>query len=348
MLSMKKIAQFLCLRSEDNKTSTYPSEPRVPELSAFALEPRIMFDAAGAATGGEILTEIPDPVEAGQPTETMNEPADNPQTEAESLFQGYVPPGENPKEIVFIDPEVPDYESLIRGLRTGIDVIMLSEDGDGVDQISEVLAEYSGLDTVHILSHGQSGSLSLGGTPLTGDNLDQYAEQITGWSSAMSDQADLLLYGCDVSAGEYGADFIERLSALTRSDVAASNDDTGAALQGGDWDLESTTGLIESDLAFSEDTMFNYDFVLNHFRYGTLSWAPTGDGREILLKMQIGWTNDHGHISQSLAVGDTVSGRVPGFSWGDSSSDTLWLKVISRDATSNEVDPIARTIFRKN
>lgn len=76
-------------------------------------------------------------------------------------------------------------------------------------------------------------------TPSTGYLLQQ-------WRSALTENADILLYDCDVAAGETGMTFIERLSLLVGADVAASTDKTGNTALGGDWELEKSTGSIET------------------------------------------------------------------------------------------------------
>ena len=47
-------------------------------------------------------------------------------------------------------------------------------------------------------------------------------------------------------AMKLGTDFIETISDITGADVAASDDLTGAADKGGDWDLEFAAGTIET------------------------------------------------------------------------------------------------------
>ena len=46
-----------------------------------------------------------------------------------------------------------------------------------------------------------------------------------------------------------GQAFIGRLAELTGADVAASRDATGSAALGGNWNLEATTGAIETGVA---------------------------------------------------------------------------------------------------
>ncbi len=68
--------------------------------------------------------------------------------------------------------------------------------------------------------------------------------------------------GCDVAASQRGLDFIGALAEATGADVAASDDDTGNAALGGDWDLEQQTGAIEAELAVGTETQASYTHML--------------------------------------------------------------------------------------
>ncbi|WP_392533892.1 DUF4347 domain-containing protein [Nostoc sp. C117] len=183
--------------------------------------------------------------------------------------------GTNAHELVFIDSSsVEDYQTLIAGVDLNAEIILLDGTQDGVHQISQVLAQHQGVSAVHIVSHGSSGSLQLGSSVLSLDTLDDYTSDLTVWASALTPDADLVLYGCDVAAGNEGSDFIEQLSTLTTADVAASTDLTGNAALGGDWELEATTGAIETNLAFSDNAIATYDSVLTSIS-GNISGTKT-------------------------------------------------------------------------
>ena len=68
-----------------------------------------------------------------------------------------------------------------------------------------------------------------------------------GIRSAMTADGDVLVYGCDVAAGDVGQQFVAALAASTDADIAASTDITGAASPGGNWDLEAHVGDAEID-----------------------------------------------------------------------------------------------------
>ncbi|AOX01713.1 hypothetical protein BJP34_21745 [Moorena producens PAL-8-15-08-1] len=149
-------------------------------------------------------------------------------------------------EIIFVDETVENYQSIIAGFDVNAIQYVLDSSGNGIEQISNVLAQYDNVTGVHLITHGHSGGLQLGATELNGSNLDAYNDPLIGWGDALTEDADFLFYGCNVAFGEAGQDFVNRFSQLTGADVAASEDLTGSSVLGGDWDLEYATGDIET------------------------------------------------------------------------------------------------------
>lgn len=98
----------------------------------------------------------------------------------------------------------------------------------------------------------------LGNSQLSLDNLIHYAPQLQKW-----DVANLLLYGCNVAAGDAGKEFITKLHALTGAEIAASKTLTGSAAKGGNWELEVTTGQAELTPTFSPEVMATYPGVMS-------------------------------------------------------------------------------------
>ncbi|MEH1816951.1 MAG: Calx-beta domain-containing protein, partial [Nostoc sp.] len=174
--------------------------------------------------------------------------------------------------IVFIDPKVIDYQSLMAGITLGSEVVILDANRDGLAQITEFLAkrESNSVQSIHIVSHGSVGSLQLGSINFNLSNLDSYKNQLQKWASALTDKADILLYGCDVASGE-GTKFVQQISQITGADVAASTDKTGSAALGGDWNLEVKTGKIEASLAFKPEIIQAYQSILPASFNGTYS-----------------------------------------------------------------------------
>ncbi len=149
-------------------------------------------------------------------------------------------------QFLFIDSRVDNIESLLDGIDPSIEVILLDSERDGLGQIADALASRSGVKSVHVISHGGPGSLQLGSSTVTESSLADQAAQLATIRAALSDSADLMLYGCNVAEGDAGASFVQALADATGADVAASTDTTGSALLGGDWALEASTGSIET------------------------------------------------------------------------------------------------------
>src|SRR4028118_2329600 len=162
------------------------------------------------------------------------------------------------RSLVLIDSAVEDYESIAAGVLPGQQVVILDSTKNGIEQITSELEKYAftngAIDSVHIISHGNSGSIQLGNTALDSDNIEQYKSQLEKWQTSLAPGADLMLYGCYVAAGT-GANFVDRFSQLTGADVAASTNRTG---RDGDWNLEYVKGQIESALALRPEAMASY------------------------------------------------------------------------------------------
>jgi Domain of unknown function (DUF4347)/Bacterial Ig-like domain/Beta-propeller repeat len=187
------------------------------------------------------------------------------------------------RQIAFIDPTVPDYQTLINGIKPDTEVVVLDPNSDGVQQITDALTGeiYS---AVHIISHGSPGSIQIGSSHLGEDNITDYAGALQQWQKSLTPDADILLYGCNVAAisepplnkgGQGGISFLQHLAELTSADIAASDNLTGGTALGGDWELEVKSGLIEASLPFLPGAIQAYDGVLNN---GDVIWAKNFGG----------------------------------------------------------------------
>ncbi|MBW4614810.1 MAG: DUF4347 domain-containing protein [Desmonostoc vinosum HA7617-LM4] len=165
--------------------------------------------------------------------------------------------------LVFIDSAVEDYQSLAAGVLPDTEVVILDAKRDGIAQISEVLLGWpQKVNSLHIVSHGAPGKVYLGNTQLSQQTLNLYAGQLMDWANVLTNDACVLLYGCEVARTNAGKAFVQQLSELTGANVAASDDYTGSAAKGGDWELEVMTGNIAATLAFVPATLEAYSAVL--------------------------------------------------------------------------------------
>jgi CSLREA domain-containing protein len=156
-------------------------------------------------------------------------------------------------ELAIIDAAVPDHDRLIELLQAdaasrghALEVVLVAPGRDGIDAISAALAGRSGLDAVHVVAHGAAGEVRLGATRLDAAALAAEAGQVRAWGQALGPDGDLLLYGCEVASAVEGRALVDMLALLTAADVAASDDRTGHAALGGDWELEYVAGAVES------------------------------------------------------------------------------------------------------
>ncbi|HEY8940405.1 MAG TPA: putative Ig domain-containing protein, partial [Cellvibrio sp.] len=161
------------------------------------------------------------------------------------------------REIVFIDTSVANFEQLLDDILqhkdpNSVDIIQIDPIGDGLAQINSALLNYSNLTAIHLITHGKDGTVNLGSTTLGANNIQVYKDEFLGWQNALQDNADILIYGCNVAATKEELQLVEQFADLTQADVAASNDLTGHKSYGGNWELEVHQGDIESSIIVSE------------------------------------------------------------------------------------------------
>lgn len=149
------------------------------------------------------------------------------------------------KQIVFVEDDVADLASVLASL-DGYEVHLLDAASDGLQQIATLMAGRSGIEALHLLSHGSSAAIHLGSLTLDRDSLGAERELLAAIGSSLAPQADILLYGCNVAAGASGQALIDALAQASNADVAASSNLTGSAALGGDWQLEAHSGPIEA------------------------------------------------------------------------------------------------------
>jgi hypothetical protein len=224
-------------------------------LGLLALEPRIVFDAAAGATADQTADQV-----AQQQAESVVDAP--PQTEAYDATSdadaldlvAVAAAGEQRQEIAFVDGSVRDVDQIIAGLDPAIEVVMLDSTRDGVEQIAAALQGRSGIDAIHIVSHGSQGHLNLGTGLLTAASMQgEHLDELTTIGQALSADGDILIYGCDFTGGERGLEAAMLLGGITGADIAASTDATGHTDLGGDWDLETEIGAVETNAVEATD-----------------------------------------------------------------------------------------------
>ncbi len=212
--------------------------PRLRRTSQLlSLEQRFMFDGAAAV----------DATHAAQAPDVLPPPTP-PAAPAVTVREAEPAKDNGKKEVVLVDTSLVDYKTLEAGIREGVGIVEFDGSKDGLAQIAAWASTQSGLDAIHILSHGSQGTLSLGTAQLNEAALADASTQaeLAQLGQALSADGDLLLYGCDVATNLQGQRFINDLASATGADVAASSDATGNAARGGDWTLEYSSGSVEA------------------------------------------------------------------------------------------------------
>ncbi|MFN6560952.1 MAG: FG-GAP-like repeat-containing protein [Nostoc sp. ChiSLP01] len=172
--------------------------------------------------------------------------------------------------LVIIDGGIDDYQILELGILPTAKVAVLNKHIDGIAQISALCKNHPAA-SIQIIAHGSPGTLQLGNSQLNLANLHTYRQQLQQWFAA-----EILIYGCEVAAGETGKTFIESLHQLTGTNIAASAGKIGNAQLGGSWELEVKIGQIDSSLALQPEIREAYPKVLVTFATASNFTVGTG------------------------------------------------------------------------
>lgn len=239
--------------------SSHAARPRSPRLLAlkpqlFALEPRMLFDGAVAATADAAIDPRFAETTGGDPRAL----------ESQAAGAVSVASTETPLELLVIDPTVADWQSLAGSARPGVRVLVLDPQADGLMQIARAVGSDHSFGAIHVLSHGAGdGRMQLGTRVIDADNLSAYASQLADISQGLTANGDLLLYGCDIGDAFAGMRFLQAIAQATGADVAASNDATGARALGGDWILETKVGEVEAGGVIADAALDGYQHLLS-------------------------------------------------------------------------------------
>ncbi|RTL27881.1 MAG: DUF4347 domain-containing protein, partial [Burkholderiales bacterium] len=252
-------------------------EPRIlfSADAAQLLDPALAASAAGSTSSSTAIQQVLPPIAA-------TPHADASTTAKTAPASGTAAPTSTTKtELVFIDSHVPNAQQLVAQIMAQqdgqhtLEIHYLDADKDGVAQITEVLQGRHDIAALHLISHGSDGSIQLGDTWLNNSTLISHLQQISSWQSALTQNADILIYGCDVAQTAAGQNFVDNLALLTGADVAASENLTGSNSLGGDWTLEYADGHIEATTVLTAQTQGGWQGVLTATAQGSETLVNT-------------------------------------------------------------------------
>jgi Domain of unknown function (DUF4347)/Cadherin-like/Right handed beta helix region len=176
-------------------------------------------------------------------------------------------------ELVVIDEKVQDPATLLADIQRQseagrrLSVLHVSSFEDGTAAITRALAEItengSQVTAIHIVSHGSDGEFVIGNQTINEAAVRLNPEQFSAWSLGLTNDADLLIYGCDFASTSRGQQLAQNLAAITGADVAGNSSTTGNQALGGDWSLDVQVGAIESTTAISDHAQSKWRHVLS-------------------------------------------------------------------------------------
>ncbi|WP_080940066.1 Ig-like domain-containing protein [Chromobacterium violaceum] len=221
----------------------------VGRLLLQALEPRMMFDGAVAASVGEAAHHV-DPAHDAARVDAQQRHGETAAAVAAAAQQRDAASARDTHaqgpQVVFVESDVANYRSLIAQLPSNYQVVILDSSKDGLAQIAQWARTHHGYSAIHIISHGQENDLQLGTAELTTANVGSRQAELATIGQALRPGGDILLYGCDVAEGSDGAALVNAIARESGRVTAGSTDPTGATSLGGDWTLEYSTGLLHA------------------------------------------------------------------------------------------------------
>ncbi|GAB7534018.1 DUF4347 domain-containing protein [Burkholderia sp. 3C] len=221
------------------------SAPSAPVDKPVRSAARSTSDPASSTTGSAGTTDTP--------TQDTRAVKNDISTEMPSTQQ---------TQVVFINSNVDNYQTLIDGLPAGTQYVVLDANSDGLAQIAQYLQTHKGVDSIALISHGNDAVFEVGSTQITNASLATYSAELAQISAAMNPGGDFLIYGCDVAQQADGQALIQQIAAITHLNVAASTDPTGAAALGGNWTLEYQVGDVHSALVESASAQAQFNELL--------------------------------------------------------------------------------------
>ena len=176
------------------------------------LEQRILFDAVPDASL-ELLG-----IDNAEDPFALQVDSQNVADATPSASEGEAIQQQASREVLFVDKAVKNYEPLVAKLMeaTELTVRFLDSHSDGVEQIAATLEAMTNISAIHLVSHGDDGTLDLGTATLNSISLsEQYADEFDAIRAVLTNDADLLIYGCNVAQTEDGQAFVDQLSQAT-------------------------------------------------------------------------------------------------------------------------------------
>ncbi|MFN7877671.1 MAG: DUF4347 domain-containing protein, partial [Pirellula sp.] len=122
----------------------------------------------------------------------------------------------------------------------------------GFAQIESLLAQYTGLDTIHIFSEGDSDGFDLGNDRLDTLSISQFDDELRVWREALGENGDIQFYlSSDENLGQdsqYLVDLVSDISVTTQSDVVLLTRTIDESFGQHTWVEQQQFGRVDSNV----------------------------------------------------------------------------------------------------
>ncbi|WP_186198519.1 DUF4347 domain-containing protein [Burkholderia gladioli] len=240
-------------RTEAQTDTATAGNATPPQVSSAPVDKPVRSASRATAEGTDTSAQAQSRSAAQGNTDTQHATAND---------VGIAMPAVGQTDVVFIDPSVANYQTLIAGLPAGTQYVVLDAGSDGFAQIASYLRSHQGVESISLISHGTDGAIQAGSTWLTASDFSAYSTQLAQIGAAMKPGGDFLIYGCDVAQQADGQALVQQIAGLTHLNVAASIDATGAAALGGNWTLEYQVGQVHTALNESATAQAQFNELL--------------------------------------------------------------------------------------
>ena len=116
-------------------------------------------------------------------------------------------------QLVFVDPSTSNINSFLDATQSGIEVVWLNPNQDGLQQIAAITSQYTNLDAIHILAANNGNQLTLGSGTLTTSDIASRGGEVTQISKALKDTGTVDFYATDSS----DINFVEKIASVASS-----------------------------------------------------------------------------------------------------------------------------------
>lgn len=209
------------------------------KLTLEALEERIVLNATVEADSSQ-STETdsqaaPDPTAAGGTSDGSTEGVGAESTDdSGSLF-------DQDLKVILISNALDEIEAISNAAKDGAQVIVYDAEHDDLEAVVQILdgvVSQAGekIGTLGLVDHGDEGVFNVGTDELHFFNVAEHAASLRTLGDYLSEEAQILVYACDVAGNVQGQALIESIAYYTGASVFASDDATGGS--SGDWILE--------------------------------------------------------------------------------------------------------------